>query len=118
MTLGSRIQEQRKKLGLTQPQLAESLSMSLNTVKQLETDRVKPSIETLEKLTTMFKVSADYLLGYADAKTVYKLPDSVIDHVIRETEEKYDVNLSDDPAIKKMMTDLIENLAKMKKDTK
>lgn len=63
MTLGTRIKEQRKLLGLTQPQLAEKINMSINSIKQLETDRVRPSLETLEKLCDLFGCSADYLLG-------------------------------------------------------
>lgn len=70
MTLGSRIKEQRKKLGLTQPALAEKIDMSLNSIKQLETDRVKPSLETLEKLTDLFEVSSDYLLCRTDDPTM------------------------------------------------
>lgn len=63
MSIGSRIKEQRIILGLTQPGLANKIDMSLDSVKKLETDRVKPSIETLIKLCDLFNVKADYLLG-------------------------------------------------------
>lgn len=62
MSIGSRIKEQRNKINLTQQELAERIELSLNMIKRLETNRVKPSIETLDKLSTLFEVSTDYLL--------------------------------------------------------
>jgi transcriptional regulator with XRE-family HTH domain len=69
MTIGARIKEQRKMQGLTQPQLAEFLNMSLDSIKKLETDRVKPSVDTLIKISTVLQCSTDYLLGQ-DTATV------------------------------------------------
>lgn len=62
MSIGSRIKEQRKKLGLTQHELALKIGLSLDMVKKLEIDKANPSIETLEKLSDLFNCSTDYLL--------------------------------------------------------
>lgn len=63
MTIGERVKEQRKKLGISQQELSNHLNMSIDSIRSLEINRTKPSIETLEKLTDLFHVSADYLLG-------------------------------------------------------
>ena len=63
MTIGNRIKEQRKILKLTQPQLAEKINMSIDSIKKMETDKMTPSVETLSKLADLFGCSADYLMG-------------------------------------------------------
>lgn len=63
MSLGERIKEQRKLLGITQSELAYRVGLTVDSIRGLEGNRRKPSIEILEKLTDLFHVSADYLLG-------------------------------------------------------
>lgn len=63
MLINVRIKEQRLRLNLTQPQLADRLGVSLDMVKSLEIGRVKPSIENLAKLSDIFGCTTDYLLG-------------------------------------------------------
>ncbi|MDR6776251.1 MULTISPECIES: helix-turn-helix domain-containing protein [Paenibacillus] len=62
MNIGEKVKEQRKLMGLTQPQLAEKIEMSIDSIKKLETNRMNPSIDTLNKLIKFFKVKADYFL--------------------------------------------------------
>jgi transcriptional regulator with XRE-family HTH domain len=62
-TIGEKIKEQRKKLGITQPELAKGLELSLDMIKKLETNRREPSIETLKKLSEYFNVPIDYIVG-------------------------------------------------------
>lgn len=61
--IGERIQIQRKRLGLTQQELGNKLEISLNGIKKLETNRIKPSIETIVKLCAIFNCTSDYILG-------------------------------------------------------
>ena len=50
-------------MDISQQELSNLLNMSVDSVRSMEINRAKPSIETLEKLTDLFHVSADYLLG-------------------------------------------------------
>lgn len=63
MILGAMIQELRKDRNLDQKDLAKLLHVSIATVSNYETEKHMPSIETLVKLSEIFNVSTDYLLG-------------------------------------------------------
>lgn len=60
------LKELRIDRNLTQKQLSEMLDLSKNTVCEYEKGRAEPSIETLLKLSGIFGVSVDYLLGRED----------------------------------------------------
>ena len=62
-TLGKRIVEHRKRLGLTQDQLAERLGITAQAVSKWENDLSCPDIAMLPKLAEIFGISADELLG-------------------------------------------------------
>ena len=62
-TLGKRISGYRKKLGLTQDQLAERLGVTAQAVSKWENDQSCPDITTLPKLAEIFGTSTDILLG-------------------------------------------------------
>lgn len=63
MTLGKRIAEHRKQLGLTQDQLAEQLGVTAQAVSKWENDQSCPDITTLPRLADIFGTSVDALLG-------------------------------------------------------
>ena len=69
-TLGKRIMENRKRLGLTQDALAEKLGVTAQAVSKWENDQSCPDITTLPKLADIFGISTDALLG-RDSQTVY-----------------------------------------------
>ena len=71
LTLGKRIAQHRKKLGLTQDQLAESLGVTAQAVSKWENDQSCPDINMLPKLAQIFGVSIDSLLGN-DNQPVYE----------------------------------------------
>ncbi len=58
-----RIAEERKKLGLSQEELANKLKISQKSVSKYERGTRRPSYETLLAMANIFGVSADYLLG-------------------------------------------------------
>lgn len=63
MTIGERIIEQRKKLGLTRVQLAQDLDVPHTTLRNYETDQREPGHLMLITLSKKFGVTTDYLLG-------------------------------------------------------
>lgn len=62
-TLGKRIVHHRKRLGLTQDQLAEKLGVTAQAVSKWENDQSCPDITTLPRLAEIFSISTDELLG-------------------------------------------------------
>ena len=63
-TLGKRIVHHRKKLNLTQDQLAERLGVTAQAVSKWENDQSCPDIATLPKLAEIFGITTDELLGH------------------------------------------------------
>ena len=68
VNFGATLKELRKRAGMTQQQLAERLWLSKATVSYYEQSLRYPSPEILVKLSNVFHVSTDYLLGIEDKK--------------------------------------------------
>lgn len=83
-TLGKRIVQHRKRLGLTQDQLAEKLGVTAQAVSKWENDQSCPDISMLPKLAAIFGITTDALLGAVSQEPVYE--SEVVD-------EKEDTNL-------------------------
>lgn len=58
-----RIAEERKKLGLSQEELANKLKISQKSISKYEHGARRPSYETLLAMASLFGVTTDYLLG-------------------------------------------------------
>lgn len=69
MTLGERIKELRKRNNLTQIDLAKAMEVTKGTVSTWETNRRRPSFETLDALSSLFNVNMAYLLGSSNNAT-------------------------------------------------
>ena len=63
-TLGKRIVANRKRIGLTQDQLAEKLGVTAQAVSKWENDQSCPDITMLPKLAEIFGTTTDTLLGW------------------------------------------------------
>lgn len=63
MSLGTRIKMLRNELGYTQDDLAKRLDVSVGAVSSYERDYRFPMSDILQKMTDIFGVSYDYLLG-------------------------------------------------------
>ena len=77
-----RIGELRKQSHMTQSELAEKIGKGTSTLQKYELGLLEPSIETLTKLSDIFNVSIDYLLGAAQEDTspeVFKKLCSILD---------------------------------------
>lgn len=61
--LGNIISAQRKKLGLTQEQLAQKLDVTNQAVSKWETDQSCPDVAMLPRLAELFGISMDELFG-------------------------------------------------------
>lgn len=87
--LGQRINELRIALGWSQVQLAEKLNISKQTVSNWENENILPSIEMLIRLSKIFNVSTDYLLGLDSVPrlNVDGLPLSFIAHITQIIED-------------------------------
>jgi transcriptional regulator with XRE-family HTH domain len=70
-TLGKRIAENRKRLGLTQDGLAEQLGLTAQAVSKWENDQSCPDITMLPRLAEIFGITTDELLGREAPKTVH-----------------------------------------------
>lgn len=60
--LGEKIAEQRKKLGLSQEELAEKLNISQKSISKYERGDRKPQYKVLARIAEYFGVTTDYLL--------------------------------------------------------
>lgn len=63
MSLGIRIAERRKKLGLSQEALGERMGVSRQAISKWEADAAVPEIDKLIVLSRLFEVSVGWLLG-------------------------------------------------------
>lgn len=81
--LGQRICQLRTAMGWSQVELAKRLQVAKQTVSNWENDNIQPSIEMLVRLSKIFGVTTDYLLGLEDTPrlSVEGLPSSVVAHL-------------------------------------
>jgi len=64
--LSKRIHELRTAMGWSQVELAKRLQISKQTVSNWENDNIQPSIDMLVRISRLFGVTTDYLLGLDD----------------------------------------------------
>ena len=62
MILADKIIKERKKLGLSQEELAEKMNVSRQAVSKWESAQSIPEIDKLLQLSRLFGVTTDYLL--------------------------------------------------------
>lgn len=66
--VGSKIKELRISQKMTQSEFAERLGVTKSSISSYENGSRLPSYDILIKISRIFKVSTDYLLGCADDK--------------------------------------------------
>ena len=85
-----RLKSLRKKCGYTQVSLAEILGVSKGTVAMWETGKRTPDFETLIRLSDLFDVRTDYILGKSNDSSSAQLSDDDIEQLGRwELESVY-----------------------------
>jgi len=63
MSFGARLKEARKKIGLTQSEVADIIGIDDTTISKYENNKSEPDNDTLNKLANLYKVSVDWLHG-------------------------------------------------------
>lgn len=74
-----RLEELRKKNGLSQNELAEKLNMTQQRISAYEKGKREPDINTIKQLADFFGVSTDYLLGKTDIRNPEKKEPDLLD---------------------------------------
>ncbi len=82
MTMGKRIFYYRKRMGMTQEQLAEQLGVTAQAVSKWEHDLSCPDVTLLPRLAEVFRITTDELLGLRNAR-----PDEVKEGIVEGAEE-------------------------------
>lgn len=83
--LSKRIYELRISFGWTQVQLSQKLGVTKQTVSNWENDNIQPSIDMLIKLSKIFNVPTDYLLGLTPTNSINVdgLPTEFVSHIVQ-----------------------------------
>lgn len=68
---GLRLKKLREKRKLSQGDVARKLNVTGATISGYEANTQSPPIETLKKLSLIFGVSSDYLLGLQDREEIF-----------------------------------------------
>lgn len=87
--LNDRIKELRMSYGLTQVELAEKLNVTKQCVSNWENNNIQPSIDMLVKVSRLFSVSTDDLLGlahrrYLDISALTDTQAAHIHHIVND----------------------------------
>lgn len=75
MNIGDKISKCRKKIGISQEELANELSISRQAVSRWETHESIPDTEKVKALCKFFHVSADYLLFDENEEEIKQISD-------------------------------------------
>lgn len=70
MNMGEKLRSLRTEMKLTQKQVADRIGLAISAVSSYESGTRYPSYETLVKLSRMFHVSTDYLLGLTEKRSI------------------------------------------------
>ena len=104
MTIGQRIAQKRKELGLSQEALGERLGVSRQAIYKWESDSALPEIEKLIALSRLFGISIGALLGVeeetAPAEETGELTETQL-RMVEEITRRYIESMPKAPAPKK-----------------
>ena len=72
----NRIKKLREEKRMTQIKLSTELEVAQETISAYESGNHYPSIPVLLKMSEIFNVSCDYILGVSDIKSILKNPET------------------------------------------
>ena len=84
MEFNEKLLELRKRKGLTQEQLAESLYVSRTAVSKWESGRGYPNIDSLKRVAEFFSVTVDDLLSDGDTPAAVVETAETAEHLLRD----------------------------------
>lgn len=70
VNMGEKLRSLRIENNLTQKQVADRIGLAISAVSSYEAGTRYPSYESLIKLSRMFHVSTDYLLGLTEKRNI------------------------------------------------
>lgn len=85
--MNHRIKYLRTNANMTQKELGDKLGLSVNAISRYELGAAEPSMENLVRMSYLFGVSVDYILGVSDSPSITKgsdgptAPGSDLDYV-------------------------------------
>jgi transcriptional regulator with XRE-family HTH domain len=77
--IGSRLREERDRLGISQRELARRIGLSASMISQIESGQSKPSVSTLYGIVTELGVSVDDIFGGANGSGAGSAKDGAAD---------------------------------------
>lgn len=87
MSLGNNLYNARRKKGLSQETVADTLGISRQTVSKWETDETLPNVFQAKEMARLYELNLDDLMEYdADVQEIEK----VIQNTSEETQKKID----------------------------
>ena len=101
----NRIRELRKSKGITQIRLSIELGVTQETISAYENGRHYPTVENLIKMSEIFGVSCDYILGISDVKTIAASGEYSPEEIILVSEYR-----SSTPTERKMISAYIQGI--------
>ena len=110
-----RLEELRKKMGLSQEDLAKRINMTQQRISAYEKGKREPDLETLQLLAKYFGVSTDYLLGKTEIRNLLSQEDFEKNLLNSKFAEKYN-KLTDEQ--RKTLDSLVEVWEKENKKEK
>lgn len=109
--LGKRTQDERKRLNLTQAQLADKVGISHTQMARYEIKEVQPPADVLQRLSDLFGVTIDFLVnGNIEEKAKNTLQDAELLQQFKEVEKMND----DDRLTVKKLIDAFITKGKLK----
>lgn len=112
--LGTRVKTLRKEMKLTQQALGDKVGLKKSSISEIENGNNAPSNEVLSKMTEVFDVTADYLLGRSEHKNLTMDESSEIKKEMLEMAgkiEKFDSPKQE--TILNMMKNILEQASKL-----
>ena len=95
LNLGANIRNNRRRLELTQEQLADRLGVSFQSISRWETGTTYPDMELLPEMAKLFSVTVDELLGYSEPeeKIPYQKIEDALGDALKENNIEESVRL-------------------------
>jgi Predicted transcriptional regulators len=90
-TIGARIRELREEKRLTQPELAEKITIKRPSITAYESGNQLPPVDTLMKIANCFNVSLDYLTGRTENRMLHRFTEPDKNELPDLTDEDYKI---------------------------
>lgn len=71
MTMGERLQAERKSAKITLEKISENIGISYQAYRKIEKGLCNPSCDTLIAIAKLYNLSTDYILGLTNDKRKY-----------------------------------------------